>query len=150
MRDGGSSAQAVRTRWCAWATRCGRLLVLAALLGLAAGCGHMSSPGPAASSATGTGATRCGQTKSAADVPVDVEVVKGGTACAAALSIERAYAEAIRSGRAPGNGGGGPVKIQSWTCQGFATPVVLATGKTSKCVKPGNEILETLPPTGSG
>ena len=57
-----------------------------------------------------------------------------------------AYARAIRSGLAPGNGGGGPVKIKGWTCQGFATPVVLQTGKASKCARDGVEILEILPP----
>ncbi len=57
-----------------------------------------------------------------------------------------AYAKAIRSGQAPGNGGGGPVKIKGWTCQGFTTPVVLRTGKAAKCARDGVEILEILPP----
>lgn len=65
------------------------------------------------------------------------------------MTVEAAYATAIRSGRAPGNGGGGPVRVNGWTCQGFTTPVVLHTGKASKCVKDGDEILEILPPVSS-
>src|SRR5262252_6504521 len=53
---------------------------------------------------------------------------------------------AFLPGRAPGNGGGGPVKIMGWTCQGFATPVVLHTGKVSMWQHDRNEILEILPP----
>ncbi len=156
MDDGGSSALAGQTRRIrrpigpAWAARGSGLLTLAALVTLAVGCSHSPPPRPAASSASRTKVTTCGSTKTAADVPVDVEVIKGEVPCATALRIEHAYAEAIRSGRAPGNGGGGPVRVQGWTCQGFPTPVVLATGKASKCVKDGAEILEILPPTGSG
>jgi len=93
--------------------------------------------------------TACGTEKTAASVPVRVEVIRGQLACTTARAIERAYAAAVRSGQAPGNGGGGPVKIQGWTCQGFATPVVLHTGKASKCVRDGVEILEVLPPVPS-
>jgi hypothetical protein len=90
--------------------------------------------------------TACGTAKTAAGVPVKIEVIKGQLACATARAIERAYAAAVSSGRAPGNGGGGPVKIRGWTCRGFATPIVLATGKASKCVRDGVQILEVLPP----
>src|SRR5260370_40033276 len=81
-----------------------------------------------------------------AAVPDKVEAIKGQIACATAMAVERAYAAAIRSGRAPGNGGGGPVKIRGWTCQGFAPPLVLQTGKASQCVRGGTEILEGRPP----
>jgi hypothetical protein len=60
--------------------------------------------------------------------------------------VERAYARLIAAGKAPGNGGGGPVHILGWTCQGFPTPVVLKTGRASKCVQGGEEILAILPP----
>jgi hypothetical protein len=117
------------------------VLVMAA----AAGCGNSAAQGPA----TRTRVTACGTAKTAAAVPVRVEVIRGQLACTTARAIERAYAEAVRSGQAPGNGGGGPVKIRGWTCQGFATPVVLQTGKASKCVRDGIEILEVLPPVPS-
>jgi hypothetical protein len=77
---------------------------------------------------------------------VKVEVARGNIACGTAKAVELAYAKAIRSGLAPGNGGGGPVKVMGWTCQGFATPIVLQTGKASKCTRVGSEILEILPP----
>jgi len=88
----------------------------------------------------------CGTARTAAKVPVRIEVARGHVPCGTAKAVELAYANAIRSGRAPGNGGGGPVKINGWTCQGFATPVVLHTGKTSKCTHDSDEILEVLPP----
>ena len=122
--------------------RIGRLVWLAVLVMAAAGCSNSPSSGPA----TRARVTACGTAKTAASVPVRVEVIRGQLACTTARAIERAYAAAVRSGRAPGNGGGGPVKIQGWTCQGFATPVVLNTGKASKCVRDGVEILEVLPP----
>jgi hypothetical protein len=126
--------------------RIGRSLWLAVLVtAAAAGCGNSAAQGPA----TRARVTACGTAKTAAAVPVRIEVIRGQLACATARAIERAYAAAVRSGQAPGNGGGGPVKVQGWTCQGFATPVVLQTGKASKCVRDGIEILEVLPPVPS-
>jgi hypothetical protein len=52
----------------------------------------------------------------------------------------------VAAGRAPGNGGGGPVTVIGWKCQGFATPVMLQTGDVSKCQRSGSEILTILPP----
>jgi hypothetical protein len=118
---------------------------------LAAGCGAKASPtasgtagsrGPTGSSSP---AVACGTTRTAANVPVQVQVSNGKVSCGAAMAIEQDYAKAIRDGSAPGNGGGGPVKIDGWTCQGFATPVVLRTGQASKCVFRGTEILAILP-----
>lgn len=119
-----------------------RSLGLVVLLTAAtAGCsGHGSPP------ASRVRVTACGTAKTAADVPVKVLVAKGHLACGAARAVVLAYAKAIRSGRAPGNGGGGPVSIKGWTCQGFTTPVVLSTGKAAKCVHRDVEILEILPP----
>jgi hypothetical protein len=48
------------------------------------------------------------------------------------------------AGKAPGNGGGGPVHVSGWTCSGFPTPELLKTGNASKCVKGGTEIIATL------
>lgn len=114
--------------------------LLAVLAAAVAGC---SGHGPAA---TKTRAIACGTAKSAAEVPVKIVVAKGTIACSTARSVVLAYAQAIRSGHAPGNGGGGPVKIKGWTCQGFTTPEVLKSGKAAKCQRNGIEILEILPP----
>ena len=121
--------------------------VLAVLaLGAAAGC----SGGKPAESATGTpGATspaaQCGTSHTAAGVPVEIEIERGSVACRVALALERDYAHALASGKVPGNGGGAPVTIRGWVCQGFNTPEVLATGRASACKKDGTEILAVLP-----
>jgi hypothetical protein len=121
-----------------WRAHTGRVVLVALLLAVAVGCG--SAPAK-----TKPKVTSCGTSKTAANVPIHIEVTSGHVSCATAMAIERKYAEAIRSGLAPGNGGGGPVKVSGWTCQGYATPVVLRTGKASKCVKDGTEILAILP-----
>ena len=86
----------------------------------------------------------CGASKTAANVPVKVEIYRGTVSCSAAMTVEKSYAEAIVSGKAPGSGGGGPVPVNGWTCQGFPTPQVLRTGDVSKCAKHGTEIIEIL------
>lgn len=86
----------------------------------------------------------CGSSRTAANVPVEVKVYRGTVSCAAAMTVEKNYAKAIEDGDVPGNGGGAPVTVNGWTCQGFPTPQVLKTGDTSKCAKKGVEILEIL------
>jgi len=61
------------------------------------------------------------------------------------MTLERAYATALASGKAPGNGGGGPVAVRGWVCTGFDTPEILRTGDASKCTKGTAEILAVLP-----
>lgn len=136
MHPGGGSNQV----GVSWRAQTGRVVVMALLLAVAAAC---SSSAAKVKPTT----TSCGTTKTAADVPIHIEVTSGQVSCATALAIEHKYAQAIRSGLAPGNGGGGPIKVEGWTCQGYATPVVLRTGKASKCVKDGTEILAILPTT---
>jgi hypothetical protein len=91
-------------------------------------------------------ATLCGTARTVANVPVKVEVARGKLACPTAVTVERDYTKAIAAGRAPGNGGGGPVKISGWMCRGFPTPKVLQTGWASQCVRGSTEILAVLPP----
>jgi hypothetical protein len=86
----------------------------------------------------------CGTSRTAANVPVVVEIHTGTVTCSVAMAIEKSYAQEIMSGHAPGNGGGGPVTVQGWTCQGFPTPELLKTGDASKCAKSGAEILEII------
>jgi hypothetical protein len=120
-------------------------------VGMVAGCGAApgkqsttaasGSPGATTGSVPGT---RCGRVRTAAGVPVDVEIV-GQATCHAAMTVERDYSRAIASGQVPGNGGGAPVTIKGWICQGFDTPEVLATGRASACRKHGSQILAVLP-----
>lgn len=92
----------------------------------------------------GPGAT-CGSTHTAAGVPVVIKVAKGSVTCQTALRVENEYAAKVRDGQVQGNGGGAPVTVSGWTCQGFSTPVVLSTGNASQCHSGGTMILAVLP-----
>ncbi len=109
---------------------------LAAVLALA-GCGSGAKPLAAV-------VQDCGTIRTAANVPVEIEVDRGQVTCGAAMQVEASYAKAIVDGKAPGNGGGGPVRVDGWTCQGLDTPQLLKTGETSKCAKAGREIVAIL------
>jgi hypothetical protein len=115
---------------------------MTAVTALAAGCGHQG----ATTASKKAPLVRCGTTRTAANVPVRIEVRQGQVSCSAAMAVERSYAKAIAEGKEPGNGGGGPVTISGWKCQGFPTPKVLSTGWASRCVRGGSEILAVLPP----
>jgi hypothetical protein len=116
-----------------------------AVTGCASAGSQPSGPASATRASTDKAVTSCGTTKTAANVPVRVHIQHGPASCEMAMSVERRYARAILAGKAPGNGGGGPVHINGWICQGFPTPTVLASGKASKCVKGAAEILAILP-----
>jgi hypothetical protein len=116
----------------------GWLALLAGGAGLLAGCGS-----PSAASA-GPGAS-CGTTRTAANVPVIIKVAKGTVKCAAALQVENEYAAKIRDGQVRGNGGGAPVTVSGWTCQGYPTPEVLSTGNASQCHTGSAAIVAVLP-----
>jgi hypothetical protein len=120
-------------------------------LAMLTGCSGHGSAGagpasPVAQSAAPMPVGRpCGMAKTAAGVPVKVQVVRGTVGCPAALKLQRAYAAEVASGKAPGNGGGGPLSVNGWVCVGFDTPQILRTGDTSKCTKDGAEIAAVLP-----
>ncbi len=99
------------------------------------------SSGPPAPGATGTS---CGTTRTGAGVPVRIKVEKGTVACATVLSVERDYAAMIAGGQVQGNGGGAPVTVDGWTCQGYATPTTLRTGVASECHTANAEVLAVL------
>ena len=106
------------------------------------GCGATGS----ATSSPSAAAKQCGSGRTAAGVRVLIEISRGSVACSAAVKVEQGYAAALAAGKAPGNGGGGPVSVSGWICLGFDTPQVLRTGQTSKCTKGSSEILAILPP----
>ena len=124
-----------------WLTRAGLAAVAAGLgLGVLAGCGT-----PGAASAPGAAQT-CGTTRTGANVPVIVTIDRGSVSCATALRVENSYAAVVRTGQIRGTGGGAPVTVSGWTCQGFPTPEVLKTGNTSVCRAGAAEVLAVLPP----
>ncbi len=121
----------------------GRAGVLAGAVGLLTICGGCSSA--ASSSAAGAGAA-CGSTRTAVNVPVLIKVSKGTVNCGVAMRVENEYAAKVKDGQVPGNGGGAPVKVSGWTCQGYSTPELLRTGIASQCHTGGAAIIAVLPP----
>ena len=126
------------------------VLVAGCCTGLLAGCctgllaGCSSTNATPGSGAVGAGAT-CGTTRTAANVPVVIKVTKGTVVCGTAMHVEDEYAAKIRAGQVQGNGGGAPVTVNGWTCQGYATPEVLSTGNASQCHTGSAAILAVLP-----
>jgi hypothetical protein len=116
----------------------GSLTLLAGGVGLLAGCASAPAAG------AGPGAS-CGTTHTAANVPVIIKVTKGTVNCGTALRVENEYAAEIRAGQVHGNGGGAPVTVNGWTCQGFPTPEVLSTGDASQCHTGTAAIVAVLP-----
>ena len=96
------------------------------------------------SSGPATAGANCGSARTAAGVPVVITVARGSVNCTTAIRVENEYAARIRSGQVAGNGGGAPVVVSGWTCQGYDTPEVLRTGNASQCRSGGNAILAVL------
>jgi hypothetical protein len=78
-------------------------------------------------------------------VPIVVKVSAGSVTCATALSVENKYTKLVASGDVRGNGGGAPVSVNGWTCQGYLTPQILATGDASECHIGNSKIVAVLP-----
>lgn len=78
-----------------------------------AGCSGAAAPTPA--SLVGPGG-QCGTTTTAAGVQAPVVVRQGQVNCAEILQVLATYYQMLGSGQAPGNGGGGGIPVQSWTC----------------------------------
>ena len=125
------------------ANRTARRLAAAVIVGCGlpglAGC----SSGPAAG-APGSSGTSCGTTRTGANVPVVIKVTKGTVDCSTAMRIEKGYALLLKEGDIRGNGGGAPVAVNGWTCQGYPTPQVLRTGAASECHTATAEVVALL------
>jgi hypothetical protein len=118
---------------------------VARVVGLAAGGVVLLAGGAGCSTAgAGVGAT-CGTTRTAADVPVVIKVTEGTVSCGTAMQVENEYAAKIRAGQVRGNGGGAPVAVSGWTCQGYPTTEVLSTGNASQCHTGSAAIVAVLP-----
>ena len=133
-REGAGRARAARLI----GSVAGGAALLAGGAGLLAGCASATATG------AGPGAS-CGTARTAANVPVVIKVAKGTVNCGTALHVENAYAAKIRSGQVQGNGGGAPVAVGGWTCQGYPTPEVLSTGNASQCHTGTAAIVAVLP-----
>ena len=118
----------------------GVVAVVAGFAGLAAACLAGCSSGPASNAGT-----TCGTTRTGGGVPVQVKIAKGDVDCDTAMRVENKYAAMVRDGQVPGNGGGAPVTVDGWICQGYLTPEILRTGDASQCHTSSAEILAVLP-----
>jgi hypothetical protein len=136
------------------ARRVAVVVTLAGVVLAGAGCSGSSSndPGAAAPSASQLAPPRvtCGTSRTAVNVPVIVEVEKGSTSCHEAMQVQTGYTGLVKSGRVGGNGGGAPVKVDGWTCQGTDTTTTVQTGEASECRKGTTEIVAVLKLQGSG
>jgi hypothetical protein len=128
----------------------GAAAIAVAIAALAAGCSASSGP-PHSSSSPIPPATQlapprvvCGTSHTAVNVPVVMEVEKGSVACQVAMQIQTSYTALVRSGKVPGNGGGAPVKVDGWICQGADTTTAVQNGEASYCTKNGTEIVAVL------
>jgi hypothetical protein len=123
---------------------------------LTAGCGASSGPPGGSSASPAAPAAQlappratCGTSRTAVNVPVTMEVEKGSADCQLVMHIQDSYTSLVRSGRVAGNGGGAPVKVDGWTCQGTDTTTTVQTGEASECSKDGTEIVAVLKLQGS-
>jgi hypothetical protein len=140
------------------ARRTAVVVTLAGAVAVAAGCssngnsngGSHTAAEPSASQLAPPRVT-CGTARTAVNVPVLVEVEKGSASCQEAMQIQSGYTGLVKSGRVGGNGGGAPVKVDGWTCQGTDTTTTVQTGEASECRKGATEIVAVLKLTsGSG
>jgi hypothetical protein len=117
--------------------RAAQLIATLAATALAAGCGsaHAARVGSNKTSSGGVAGAggSCGLSYTAGHVPVVLKVGTGAVPCAQAKQVESGYNQDIVSGKARGNGGGGQVQVNGWTCEGFPTPRILQTGEVSRC-----------------
>jgi hypothetical protein len=124
-----------------------RLTAIGAVAALAVG----STLAGCSSGGSGTtSAASCGSMRTAVNVPVVIQVAKGAVNCAAALRVEQSYAAMIKKGDVRGNGGGAPVAVDGWTCQGYTTTQALQTGNTSECHTAKAEVVAVLAVPSSG
>jgi hypothetical protein len=126
---------------------------LALAMASAGAAGLTACSGAAAHSAPppGSAGSSCGATRTGANVPVVIKVAKGRVNCGTVMRVESAYAALIKAGKLAGNGGGAPVQVDGWTCQGYPTPEVLRTGNASECHTVSAEVVAVikLPASGS-
>ncbi len=128
----------------------GQVALAALALALLAGCSPNSSATPATAPAAAPGGQQaagkaCGTVYTAAHVPVTVTVTPGTVDCATALRVQAGYTRKLTAGEAPGNGGGGPVPVDGWICEGYPTPQVLRTGRASVCHRGSVKFYAVLP-----
>lgn len=116
------------------------------MMGLAVSLAAGGATGCAASGTTSSNAAAtCGRTLTGVDIAVVVRIGRGAVSCPTAMTVEKSYAALIRAGGLRGNGGGAPVSIRGWTCQGYTSAEIAQTERVSVCVKGSAQIFTVLP-----
>ena len=116
-------------------------LPLVALLA-AAGCGGSSGHKAGAKNA----GADCGSVTTAAGTHAELKVTKGTVACPQAVSVYKTYFEDLAKGEAPGEGGGGTVNVQGWSCDSYSVPQMQQTGQGGYCAKAGTTVTAFMSP----
>jgi hypothetical protein len=111
-------------------------LSLAALVTVA-GCGSGDKPNAAKTTAA---ATQCGKVDTAGDAPAYLKVTKGSASCAEVVSVYKAFFAAITEGRAPGQGSGGGLAVQGWSCVIYPPDKIQQNGRGADCTKGGTTV----------
>jgi hypothetical protein len=108
------------------------------IAGLIAGCA-------ASGTTTAKAAAACGHTLTAVNIAVMIKIGRGPVTCPTAMTVENSYAAMVRSGELRGNGGGAPVSVHGWTCQGYTSAEIAQNDRVSVCAKGDEEIFAWLP-----
>ncbi|MCO6011347.1 hypothetical protein NE236_41005 [Actinoallomurus purpureus] len=112
-------------------------LSLAALLA-AAGCG--SGDKPKAAKTPAAGAADCGKVDAAGGAPAYLKVTKGSAPCADAVSVYKAFFAEVADGKAPGQGSGGGLAVQGWSCVIYPPDKIQQNGRGADCTKGGTTV----------
>ncbi|GAA0317366.1 hypothetical protein NE235_06130 [Actinoallomurus spadix] len=112
-------------------------LPLAALL-TAAGCG--SDGRPKVATTPPARAVDCGQIDTAGGAPAYLKVTKGSAPCGDAVSVYKAFFAAIAEGKAPGQGSGGALAVQGWSCVIYPSDRIQQDGRGADCTKGGTTV----------
>ncbi|MCO5974281.1 hypothetical protein [Actinoallomurus soli] len=109
-----------------------------ALLLAAAGCG--SGGGPKTATTPPARAVDCGQIDTAGGASAYLKVTRGSAPCGEAVSVYKAFFAAIAEGRAPGQGSGGGLAVQGWSCVIYPPDQIQQSGRGADCAKGGTTV----------
>ncbi|MEV5755062.1 hypothetical protein AB0L00_45330 [Actinoallomurus sp. NPDC052308] len=109
-----------------------------AVLLLAAACG--SGGTPKATKTVMAGAVDCGQIDAAGGASAYLKVTKGSAPCRDAVSVYKAFFAAVAEGKAPGQGSGGGLAVQGWSCVIYPSDQIQQNGRGADCTKGGTTV----------
>ncbi|MCW2945318.1 MAG: hypothetical protein JWR24_2035 [Actinoallomurus sp.] len=102
-----------------------------------AGCGSGDSPKAAR---TPSGDSDCGKVATAGEAQAELKVTKGSASCAEARSVFQAFFAEVAGGKAPGQGSGGRLTVQGWSCVIYPPDRIQQKGRGADCAKAGTTV----------